>query len=100
MAVESAADRAAYFDTDEFGVLATWSEGGTVAGMLVQDFTAIGFGDGPDAADHAFMFRARAADLSGVAIGQTLTVDSVVYTIRTIDDDGQGILSLKVSLDA
>lgn len=100
MPVESAADRLTFLDTDEFGTSATYTlvAGGatTVQGIfdaefreVVADERGVGVGVNPPG------FTMREADLpSGYGDGDSLTIAAVVYTIRTHEKDGHGMVVL------
>lgn len=98
MAVESAADRATFLSTDEFGVEVTWSRGGTPSTLnaifgrpsLLVDQSA----DGGGFHDRQATLICREADLpSGAAEGDPVSVagQSTTFTCRTIRPDGQGM---------
>lgn len=90
MAVESAADRAAFFDPDEFGVAATWNHGGTVVtvnGILLTGSTQMP-GLGPvDKADDSASFVCATSTLPNQAgQGDTLSIGGVEYRVRVLLD--------------
>ena len=102
MAVESAADRLAFRDPDEFGVSATYTlaagGGSTVQGIFDKDFREVVADEfGVGIATHPAGFTMREADLpSGYGDADTLLVDSVTYTIRAHELDGTGMVALRL----
>ena len=97
MAIESAADRAAFFDTDEFGSAATWTPAGgsatTVNGVFDSEYQEVAISQVGVALSQP-RFVCRTADVSGAAEGDTLSVGATSYTIRVVQDDGTGITTL------
>lgn len=97
MAVESAADRAVFFDTDEFGTAATWTPSGgsaaTVNGVFDSEYQEVGVSQvGVALAQPRFV--CRTADASTAAEGDTLLVGSTTYTIRVVQADGTGLTTM------
>lgn len=99
MPVESAADLAAFFDTDDFGVSATYTRGATpstVTGIFDREYVAA------DVAEVAFastepMFTLRSTQVpSGAIPGDTLTVSGTAFVIRNIEPDGTGVTRLRL----
>ena len=85
-------DLTPFFQTSDFGTAATWSVGpATVNGIFDQEYLQT---LGVDSANPVFV--CRAADVSGVAKGQTLTVNSVGYSIVGIHPDGTGVVALEL----
>ena len=103
MAVESAADRLAFFDTDEFGVSATYVLAFALGETTVQGIFAIEFREvveaefGVGVATHPAGFTMRTADLpEGYDDGDELKVNDMTYTIRGFERDGEGMVSLRL----
>ena len=103
MAVESAADRLAFLDTDEFGVSATYALANDLGSKIVQGIFDIEFEEvvenefGAGVATHPPRFRMPTADLpSGYGDGDELNVNAVTYTIRAHERDGTGMVSLRL----
>ena len=102
MAVESAADRLAFLDADEFGTSATYclASGGfsTVLGIFNKEYTEVveaQFGVG--VGTHPARYRMREADLPiTYGDGDTLIVSTVAYTIRDHELDGTGMVELRL----
>jgi len=91
-------DLGAFFDTDDFGTAATWFAGGTGSGAEVLGIFSNGFASpsmGPlAAADSEITFRCAAADVPGVARGDTLRVDGTTYRLVEPRPDGTGLVVL------
>lgn len=88
-------DTAAFLQVADFATAATWSVGSAVVNVI--------FDSGYQAAELgaiAGMEGARltavvaTADMPTAAHGQTLTIASVVYTIRGVQSDGTGMTTL------
>jgi len=104
VAVESAADRLAFFDTTEFGTSATYTlaVGGasTVSGIFDKEFTEIVETEiGAGVATHPARFTMREADLpTGYGDADTLLVSGTTYTIRAHELDGTGMAGLRLEV--
>ncbi len=90
MAVESAADRAEFVSTDEFGETATYTlaAGGTssVDGIFYEP-VAEGVGMNPSLATTRPTFQCRTADLpSGAKAGDTLAVSGRTFRVLDVPD--------------
>ena len=102
MAVESAADRLAFFNTDEFGDSATYTlaAGGdsTVQGIFDKEFREVVENEfGVGVAAHPASFTMREADRpGGYGDGDELIVNAVTYIIRAHELDGTGKVSLRL----
>lgn len=102
MPVESAADRLAFLDTDEFGVSATYrlSGGGmsAVQGIYDAPFAEVvedQYGAGVTV--HPASFTLRAADLpGGYGDGDDLILAGTTYAVRAHELDGTGMASLRL----
>ena len=90
MAVESAADRAIFFDVDDFGTAASYTPSGgsaaTVNGIFDNDFVEVDTGGGVGIALQQPRFLCRTADVSSAAEGDALVVSAVNYTVRIVQD--------------
>lgn len=91
-------DLAAFFDVDDFASAATWFAGGVGGGVPVSGIFDAGH-SGPglgalSASDTEIVFRCAAADVEGVARGDTLKVGSVIYRIAEPRPDGTGVVVL------
>ncbi len=103
MAVESAADRAIFFDVDDFGTAASYTPSGgsaaTVNGIFDNDFVEVDAGGGVGIALQQPRFLCRTADVSSAAEGDALVISAVNYTVRIVQDDGTGITTLVLEKD-
>ena len=92
MAIETAADRAAFLDSDEFGAVVTVA-GVSVPGIfdaayLAEDILGAGLqGASP-------RLTCRTADVAGAAEGAAVVVDGAAYTLRRQEPDGTGMTVL------
>lgn len=103
MAVESAADRLAFLDADEFGMEAQYTVAGglpvTVTGIFDAESTLAGVGD-MDVATVQPQFLLRTADLPPEsADGDWLLLDGVLYKVRFPEPDGTGMTVLRLEKD-
>jgi len=103
MAVESAADRAVFFEIDDFGTAATYTPNGgsavTVNGIFDNDFVEVDAGGGVGFALQQPRFVCRTADVSSAAEGDALSVEGTAHTIRIVKDDGTGLTELVLEVD-
>ena len=102
MAIESAADLASFFDTDEFGVTATVN-GQSVAGLFMNNFEQQEVGSFND---QSFMvnsntprFYAPSASITATGLTENsgtnvVVVNSVNYECVQIRPDGTGMTAL------
>lgn len=95
MAVESDADRLAFFDTDDFAVNAT-IEGVDVPGIFDDAYI-----DPLGIASTEPMFHCRTSDLAAitpaVARDTAATINGTGYTVQNIEPDGTGMTLLKLN---
>ncbi len=103
MAVESAADRLVFFNTDEFGDPATYALADdlgikTVTGIFYREFREVVEAEfGVGVATHPAGFTMREADLpAGYGDADELIVNAVTYIIRAHELDGTGMVSLRL----
>ena len=103
MAVESAADRLAFLDTDEFGISATYELAdhlgiSTVQGIFDKEFREVVEAEfGVGVATHLAGFTMREADLpAGYGDADELIVNAVTYVIRAHELDGTGMVALRL----
>lgn len=100
--LETAADRAIFLVTDDFGVAATWTHDGT--GTSLNGILNVPWGDGSGLAevDHTQTlpaFICRTTDLpSGAGRNDSLTVDGVAYRVRELRPDGTGMTMTDLEL--
>ncbi len=103
MAVESAADRFVFLNTDEFGISATYALASDLGSKTVKGIFDIEFREvvenefGVGVATHPPSFRMRTADLpGGYGDGDELIVNAVTYTVRAHERDGTGMVMLRL----
>lgn len=98
MAVETATERAIFFDTDDFGVAATYTPDGgsptTVNGIFDNEFFEVGAGGEVAVAMEQPRFTCKTSDVSSAAEGDAITINSIDYIIRVVQIDGTGITVL------
>ena len=105
MNTESAADRAQFFDTDEFAVSATYDRNRWVndTSTVTVIFDNAWLEDGPGTAgisSRRAMALALETDMPDAAPAngtETLTIDGIEYTIVEAHPDGAGMLSLQLN---
>lgn len=91
MAVETAADRAIFLE--DFGVTATWNTN-SVKGIFDNVYAAEDVGGNVAFAVTQPRFLCKTADISAMAEGDTITIESVNYYVRIIMPDGTGMTDL------
>lgn len=94
MSAETAADRLAFFDLDDFAVCAVWKDDtgkvkGNVQGQFRNEFV-----DALTVESQTPTLQCRASDIDGIVHGHTMTIDSTVYTVYGVQPDGTGITML------
>ena len=103
MAVESATDRLIFLNTSDFASSGTYVPSGgsasTVKGIFDNGYSAIDMGGQVAVASVEPQFMCRTADVSSAAEGDALTIDSVAYTLRRVEDDGTGMTVLFLERD-
>ena len=90
-----AEDLTQFFDTDDFGVAATYNGSTTVNGIFDNGFSAIGSQPGIEGSLPSF--TCRASDVSGVVHGHTLVISGATYNIVGVHPDGTGVVMLALS---
>ena len=93
MAVETADERAIFFNVDDFGVAATYN-GGTVNGIFDNEFFEADAGGMVAVAIQQPRFLCRTSDVSAAAEGDGIVINSVSYVIRVVQPDGTGMTTL------
>ena len=102
MAIETDTQRAIYFDTDEFGTSATFTDvsagtSSTVKGMFDKDSQEIiGMSDVGVMVDVP-TFHCVTTDVSSAIFDDTLVINSTTYKIKKIEPDGTGMTKLTLS---
>ena len=84
-AVESATDLSEFFDTDEFGLAASYTVTGgsatTVNGVFDEGHVAVDVGGQVQVANVAPQFQCATSDVSSADKSDAITVNSVAYTV-------------------
>lgn len=84
-------DISAFFDTDDFAVSATV---GAATFSVIFDNAYLSAGGDAAIAGTQPMCHARTADVSGVSIGNTMTINSVAYVVTGLHPDGTGVTAV------
>lgn len=80
MAAETAADLAALFAGSDFATVATLADSCEVKGVFRYEFV-----EGQEYNGRQATFLAASADLSSVAVDQSIEIASTTYTVRAIE---------------
>ena len=104
MAVESAVDRAAFFNLNDWAVKGRYRNRGRVfpiVGIFDNAFVAVDVAEAPFSSSQPMFHIATASLPCRVQNGDTLYVNDAQYVVRDFQHDGTGItvLRLEVSLD-
>ena len=96
MAIEGAAERAVFFDTDDFATASSYTPSGgsasTVNGLFDNEFFEVDPLSGVGVVSAQARFICTTADLpNGAAAGDAITIDSTAYTVRVIQPEGTDI---------
>tara|TARA_R110000824_G_scaffold317820_1_gene504983 strand:- start:4400 stop:4708 length:309 start_codon:yes stop_codon:yes gene_type:complete len=97
MVLESSADLDGYFETDSHGVTATININGsnsTINVIFNREYFGIDPGMGLEVEGFQPVATGRTSAMPNVAIGDTITIESVAYNIRSVQPDGVGVTSL------
>ncbi len=98
MAVETATELAIFFDADDFGVAASYTpQGGsavTINGIFDNEFFEVAAGGEVAVAMEQPQFACRTSDVSSAAEGDSITINTINYTIRVVQSDGTGVTVL------
>lgn len=101
MPVESAADRLAFLNPDEFGIEGVYQTragaSATIAGVHNAGTISVGFSGASASTDVSATFVCRSADLPAGAIGEagdSLTIDGTRYAVADLEPDGLGMTRL------
>ncbi len=96
MSAESATDRASFFNTDDFGVTATYDGATSVNGVFTnEDGGALpAIVGGSEVATTIPRFICQASDVDTDPRGKSLVVSSVTYEVVDAHPDGTGIVIL------
>lgn len=102
MAVESAADRAVFVNTDDFGVassytLAAGGSASTINGIFDNQYAEIEVEVDIGVASTGPAFTCRTADLpTGYGPGDSIVISGTTYKVRVVKSDGTGMTVLKL----
>ncbi len=90
MAIESAADRLTFLDTDDFGTSAT------IDSVVVSGIFERGYVESGNISGYRPTFLARTDDakVAAIAVNDTVTISSVAYTCEVIQKDFEGMVLL------
>jgi hypothetical protein len=98
MAVETATERAIFFDPNDFGDAASYTvQGGsavTVNGIFDNEFVEVDAGGTIPVAMEQPTFTCRTSDVSSASEGDSITIKTVNYTVRVVQSDGTGVTVL------
>ena len=94
MPAETAADRAAMLDTDEFAVAATYNGGAIVNGIFDNEYAGVLDGAGAPVESTRPVFYCRTADVASAVHGDTLVISGTTYNVVGVEPDGAGMTTL------
>jgi hypothetical protein len=90
------ADIRAALDLADLGTPAVWSVGAKAVQVVFDNAHELVGLAGVGISSTNPRAQAIAADLPGVAVGQTLVIGAVTYTIRDVQPDGEGLVALEL----
>jgi len=97
MALETASDLSAFFDTDAHGVSATFTPSGgsasTINVIFNNEYELIDVG-GVGVESSAPVVTCKSSDLTGIAQGDQFVISSITYKARIVRPDGTGITEI------
>lgn len=77
----------------DFGTSVTLPSAAVITAIFDADYVAVGDmaveSSGP-------VLTCRTADVSGLSLGQSVTIDAQAYTVRSIQPDGTGVTVLRL----
>ena len=98
MAVETATERAIFFNTNDFGDAASYTpQGGsatTINGIFDDEDFEVDGGGTIGISIQQPRFLCQTSDVSSAREGDAITIKSVAYTIRIVRDEGTGVTTL------
>lgn len=95
MAVESAADRATFLDSDEFAEQLTWSGGGSLYGIASTGTLGLDGQDSAGVLNRHCALLCREDDI-GFEQADTVTFRAVSHTVKAIEPDGTGMALVRL----
>ena len=101
MAIETDTERAIYFDTDEFGTSATFTDvsagtSSTVKGIFDKESVEQSVGEA-GIIEEVPVFTCQSSDVSDATFNDTFVIDTVTYYIKEIFPDGTGVTRFTLS---
>lgn len=94
MAVETAVERAIFFNTDDFGVSAVYTPSGgssvNINGIFDNEFYEADAGGSVTVAIEQPRFACATSDVASALEGDAIVISGVSYIIRVVQDDGTG----------
>lgn len=98
MAVESLDDLAIFFELDDFGTPAVYTQTNkrpiTVNGIFDNPHASVTATEMMDVTIPKPSFVCRTADIPTAAEGDTIKINNVTYTVRIVATDGLGVTTL------
>jgi hypothetical protein len=86
-----------FFDTDEFAVEITYNSA-TIKGIFDNTFTQDDQGAVQVDTKNPQVL-VKSSDVTGLAHGDTMTVNSIAYKVRSIQPDGTGVTNVLLTRD-
>ena len=91
MAIESASDLAGYFDTDAFGVAATYTpsggSGSAIDVILNREFVAVEANGTVGVESYSPVVHCRLSDVTNIGHGDPFLISSTTYTVVEVAKD-------------
>lgn len=98
MPVETADDRATFVNIDDFGVAASYTvQGGTattINGIFDNEHIEVDAAGTVGVSIQQPRFMCRTSDVSSATEGDAITINSIAYKVRIVQDDGTGMTNL------
>jgi hypothetical protein len=103
MAVETATERAIFFEADDFAVTASYTPSGGVAanvnGIFDNEHVEVDAGGSVTVSLQQPLFTCQTSDVSSAAEGDAITISGTDYTVRDVRPDGTGVTVLVLEED-
>lgn len=98
MSVETDNERSIFFNTNDFGLSATYTPSGgtatTISGLLDNEAEDIATGGDIDLVYSIPVFTCKTSDVASAAFGDALVVSGTTYAVRKVEADAQGVTRL------
>lgn len=98
MGVESNDDLAIFFELDDFGTVAVYTQTNkrpiTIKGIFDNPHASVTATDMMDVTIPKPSFVCRTVDIPTAAEGDTIKINNVTYTVRVVATDGLGVTTL------